>query len=46
MTRLYGLADALFIETVLTLATPEHAGLALLFEESIMQRVAALPYAQ
>jgi hypothetical protein len=45
MARLCGLADALFVRTLLALATPEHAGLDILYHEDIMQRVQALAYA-
>ena len=46
MTRLCALDnDALFVQTLLTLAAPTHAGLDLLYDEAIMQRVSRLAYA-
>jgi hypothetical protein len=43
--RLCGLSDALFIQTLLTLATPQHAGLDILYDERSMQRISRLAYA-
>ena len=45
LTRLCALDDALFTQTLLTLAAPDHAGLDILYDEAIMLRVSRLAYA-
>jgi len=44
LARLCALDDTLFLQTIHTLAAPTHAGQSVLFRESVMVRLVALPY--